>query len=108
MKNKKVLLAGVIGLLLVALAVFCVVYFGRDTECTHQWGDWTATVGATCTSEGSQERQCSLCGEKETSAVAALSHDWSEATCSTPKKCKNCSATEGEALAHSYTVETVS
>ena len=30
-------------------------------------------------------------------------HDWAAATCETPKTCKTCGATEGEALGHNYT-----
>ena len=30
------------------------------------------------------------------------SHDWTEATCTTPKTCSKCGETEGEALGHSY------
>ena len=34
-------------------------------------------------------------------------HEWQDATCTAPKTCKLCSETEGSALGHSYTVETV-
>ena len=108
MKTKNRLLVSVLCLLMVA---FCVVGLiscsGDEKKCSHSWGDWSGTKAATCTEAGAQERTCSKCGEKETSAIEALGHDWNEATCSTPKTCKNCSATEGTALAHVYTVEAV-
>ena len=35
------------------------------------------------------------------------SHQWEEASCTAPKTCKTCGATEGTALGHSYRTETV-
>lgn len=52
----------------------------------HEWGEWTTTKAATCTSEGSQNRTCE-CGETETKTIPAIGHTdgkWvleSEATC---------------------------
>jgi len=34
--------------------------------------------------------------------VDALGHDWADADCDTPKTCKLCALTEGEALGHTY------
>ena len=107
MKTKNRLLASVLCLLMVVFCVIGLTACGGDDKCSHQWGEWSTTTNATCTEAGSQERKCSECGETETSTIAALGHDWNEATCSTPKTCKVCSATEGTASAHAYTVETV-
>ncbi len=107
MKTKNRLLASVLCLLMVVFCVVGLTACGGDDKCSHQWGEWSTTTNATCTEAGSQERKCSECGETETSTIAALGHDWNEATCSTPKTCKVCSATEGTASAHAYTVETV-
>lgn len=107
MRTKSKLLTSAVCLLML---VFCAVGLfacSEDKTCTHQWGEWSTTKSATCTEAGAQERKCTQCGETETAAINALGHDWSEATCTTPKTCKVCSATEGEALGHSYTVETV-
>ncbi len=100
MKTKNRLLASILCLLIVVLGVVGLTVCDGDNECSHQWGEWTATTNANCTEAGTQERKCSECGETETSAINALGHDWNEATCSTPKTCKNCSATEGVALDH--------
>jgi len=107
MKTKNRLLASVLCLLMVVFCVVGLTACGGDDKCSHQWGEWSTTTNATCTEAGVQERKCSECGETETSTINALGHDWNEATCSTPKTCKTCSATEGTANAHTYTVETV-
>ena len=55
------------------------------STCSHQY---VVTCSATC----------SLCG----AANPNISHDYSDATCSAPKSCKNCNATEGDALGHNF------
>ncbi|MCR4804130.1 MAG: hypothetical protein K5981_00550, partial [Clostridia bacterium] len=40
----------------------------------HTWGDWTVVTPATETSEGSESRTCSRCGEAETRSIPKLSH----------------------------------
>ena len=105
MKTQKRLLVSVICLLMV---VFCFAGLTScDTKCSHVWGEWSTKTDATCTAAGVQERKCSECGETETSAIEAFGHTWNDATCTTPKTCKICSATEGTVLAHTYTVELV-
>ena len=44
-------------------------------------------------------KTCSKCGATEGSAIG---HSWSTATCTAPKTCATCKATEGEALPHAY------
>ena len=43
----------------------------------------------------------------ETEAIEKTAHDWNDATCTAPKTCKVCSATEGEALGHTYDKEII-
>lgn len=107
MKSKHRLLAIVLCLFILAFDVVSLVACVGDDICVHHWSDWSTTENATCTEAGAQERSCSDCGETETSTVDALGHDWLKATCTSPKTCKNCSATEGSVLAHAYTVETI-
>ena len=45
-------------------------------------------------------KTCSKCGATEGSAAG---HSWSNATCTAPKTCAKCGATEGNAAGHSYT-----
>ena len=44
-------------------------------------------------------KTCSVCGATEGSA---LGHSWKDATCTEPKTCSACGATEGEALGHTW------
>lgn len=43
--------------------------------CKHEWSDWTTLSVATCETEGSEERVCNKCGEKEQQPVSALGHN---------------------------------
>ena len=52
----------------------------------HEWGEWTVTKAADCTHEGSRERVCDVCGDKQTQTLDALGHEMQhhiakEATC---------------------------
>ena len=44
-------------------------------------------------------KTCSVCNATE---GEALGHSWAEATCTKPKTCSVCNATDGEALGHSW------
>ena len=81
----------------------------------HTWGEWTITP-ATCTSNGSKERECSVCHQKETETITALGHDFhgaenvtKAATCTTEGiklvKCTRCDVWETQiipALKHDW------
>ena len=80
----------------------------QPSECSHDWSDWTTKKAATCTEDGSEERKCSKCGEKEQRAATATGHSygsWSttkQATCDTngvkTRKCSKCSKEETETI----------
>lgn len=60
------------------------------TPCSHDWSDWTTKKTATCTEDGSEERFCSKCGEKEQRGAGALGHDWDEGTVTVaPQSCSD-------------------
>ena len=64
---------------------------------------------ATCTADGSKHQECTRCGKKtETETVKAKGHQWKSATCTDPKKCSVCGATEGAALGHTTSMGTCS
>ena len=63
----------------------------------------TTTVDPTCTENGSTTVVCADCGETlSTTTTNALGHSWNDATCTAPKTCGTCGATEGEAAGHTY------
>ena len=75
----------------------------------HQWGEWKTTTPASCTHEGEETRQCSVCQETETRKLKKTGHDWSEWKTTTKpscthegeetRQCKNCQGTETKKLA---------
>ena len=58
----------------------------------HQWGEWKTTTKPSCTTEGEETRQCSVCQETETRKLEKTDHDWSEWKITTKPSC----TTEGE------------
>ena len=94
--------AGVICLLVALLCLFGMTACEYGLKCRHRFGEWNVVKAASCTEDGSQERTCSLCGEKETQSIEMLGHDFADATCVAPKTCKVCSATEGELGTHDF------
>ena len=51
----------------------------------HSFGEWKTAKAATCTGAGTEERSCSVCGAKETRAIAALGHEEVNGVC---KRCR--------------------
>ncbi|MBQ4065445.1 MAG: CotH kinase family protein, partial [Clostridia bacterium] len=68
---------------------------------THEYGEWQMTAAPSCEAIGVEERVCK-CGEKETREIAAKGHDLTEATCDTPRVCRICGVTAGEAMGHTW------
>ena len=68
---------------------------------THEFGAWKTTKQPTCTQQGIEERECA-CGEKQTQYIPTTDHNWTLATCTSPKTCSLCGKTEGSALGHNY------
>ena len=83
MKQIKVL--GVIAIALTLGLTAC----GKKAECKkHTWGDYVTVTEATCTTDGSQKRTCSVCGKEETKVIKA-GHKWGEWITDTPSTCKD-------------------
>ena len=55
---------------------------------------------ATCEAAGYKDFKCEGCGLTTHSDYDATGHNYSDATCSAPKKCKTCGKTSGSALGH--------
>ena len=73
-----------------------------DDAVTHTHEYTTTTQAATCAADGLKTDTCQ-CGHVHTEVIPATGeHEWVDATCTAPKTCSACGATEGEALDHSY------
>ena len=80
----------------------------------HDWSEWEATKGATCTEAGEETRTCARCGETETRETEALGHVYgavvTEPTCTeggyTTYTCSFCGdsyvADETDPLGHDW------
>ena len=91
-------------------------YKGTDTY-VYEWGNKNPknhdggeevknAKAATCTEKGyTGDTYCKGCNVKLTDGtdIPATGHDWAAATCTTPKTCKVCKVTEGDALGHKLT-----
>ena len=74
----------------------------QPTECSHRYEE-TVTKEPTCASNGEMTYTCSLCGDSYTDVILTqVAHSYADATCTAPKTCAACGATEGEALGHDY------
>lgn len=71
-------------------------------SCDHQF-EVIAAKESTCTVGGYTESTCTLCGLVESADLAPIGHSFQEATCTAPRTCTVCKATEGQPLGHSYT-----
>ena len=76
----------------------------EPTEHTHDYAE-EVTKEATCAEAGTKTFTCD-CGDSYTEDIAALEHSWKDATCTDPKTCSECGATEGSALEHNWKAAT--
>ena len=85
-----------------------------DTECNicgetrvapgHLFTEYVYNNDAKCEVDGTKTAHCENCDATHTITAdgTALEHEWSEATCTSPKTCKLCGGKDGAALGHSY------
>jgi hypothetical protein len=77
-----------------------------DSRLGHSFTNYVSNNNATCTDDGTKTAKCDRCNETDTvtDEGSVLGHDFTDATCVSPRTCKRegCSATEGDALGHSY------
>ena len=62
---------------------------------SHKWGEYVTIKEATCTEDGSQERVCSVCGEKQTKVIKAA-HKYGEFTTTKEATCQEKGSKERE------------
>lgn len=67
----------------------------------HVWSDGTVVLAATCTSSGSTEFTCSLCGETKSESIPILGHSWSYDGCI--GTCSRCGVIDGSHGAEGFT-----
>ena len=68
----------------------------------HIFDEGTIISEPTCIDKGVKRFNCSECSQYKDDPINPLGHDWKEATCTAPKTCKRCQATEGEPIEHSF------
>ncbi len=75
--NKRVLIPTVIFAICAILATVLGLIFAPDDGCKeHTPSEWIVDNAATCTNDGSQHKECTVCGETlETKTIAALGHN---------------------------------
>lgn len=87
---------------------------------THTWTEATCASPKTCSGCGKtsgsalghnfSNGKCTRCGAKDsdyTEPTTVHTHTWTPATCTLPKTCTTCGATEGSALGHDFSDERV-
>lgn len=70
---------------------------------------WIILQDATCGADGVKYEECSVCQVKRnenTVIEATNNHNYADATCELPKKCKVCEKIDGNPLGHNYTEAT--
>ena len=104
-------------LLILSLLCLCACALGLTacgSEHTHTYGEWETVTPPTCTEDGTKERTCNTCGEKETLEIAKTGHsygEWvtiSESTCTIngqkQKTCTACNDTVTEIIEASHSL----
>lgn len=103
------------------IAIFCVIAMitglcACTQTCDHEFGKWSVKREATCMEEGTEQRKCKECGEKEKQDIPKIEHafgPWEIAVAATcteegteESKCVHCGTTKTQSIpagAHSYT-----
>ena len=83
----------------------------------HDYGDWFVAQAATCTQNGTEQRQCSRCSARETRTIEATGHTWDSGTVTVSATCQRtgtrkyectaCGETKTETIAkrsHNYNI----
>lgn len=117
---KRILAIALVVVMTITMVPFGVFATGEAPECAHNTGrhEVIARVEPTCTTDGHYRYYQCVCGKyfnvntdgqlsapiDDPSTYGVIpnlgGHDWTDATCTTPKTCSVCGATEGDALGH--------
>ncbi len=70
----------------------------------HAWDEGVETKAPTCTAVGEMTYTCTNDGSHtKIEEIAKTEHNWLGADCNAPSTCKDCGATSGEKIGHSFT-----
>ena len=80
---------------------------GAHIENANATVKYTVVTPAACETDGSGTYTATFtaawaAAQTKSEAILATGHDWAAATCTAPKTCKVCNATEGDALGHNW------
>lgn len=71
-------------------------------EKSHMYGSWTVTKRATCTTDGAEQRICSLCRKTETRTIKATGHKYTNKTIAPTSTTKGYTLHTCSACGYSY------
>ena len=54
----------------------------KTVDAMHTWGEWELVSSPSCTEEGEKKHTCTICGHKESQAIAAVGHVYDNGKCS--------------------------
>lgn len=74
MKKVKIFVAAMMAVMAILSFAAC----GDKCANGHSYGEWTVTVAATCTEDGTETRKCSVCDKEETRPIAKLGHNYGD------------------------------
>ena len=74
---------------------------GDVSTCSHNYqpGIYQAP---TCEQAGYQNYRCTKCGNAQQQISQPLGHSYTDATCTSPRRCMLCNSTQGSSLSHSF------
>ena len=100
---KKVWIISAIALVVITAIVVAIILIVdlANEPCLHNFTE-TIIQEDTCGQDGKKLLTCSICGwsYEEIYNDFELAHDWEAATCTSPRRCKNCYAEEGYSISH--------
>lgn len=96
-KTQKIIISVIVAVLAVIVAI--IICFATGLIHIHDY-DIIESEKATCNASGYEIKKCVICDKSIRVEHKALGHNYSDATCTAPKKCKNCGQTSGSALGH--------
>ncbi len=109
MKKVKIFVAAMMAVMAILSFAAC----GDKCANGHSYGEWTVTVAATCTEDGTETRKCSVCDKEETRPIAKLGHNYGDPVYAerdgklvTVSKCSRCDVEDVKEVENGVAVRT--